>query len=173
MTRSRISNQDGFTFVEVLISIAVLSIGLLTLAAMQVLGIRGNVGGEDRTRAAALMSAKLNELRAEPYEMNPQTGQMTVSPDLAPTGGFTDPIKVNENGMTATEFQTIFPDSDPNGEQFRYSMTWSIEDMDDQTKPGAWKRVSVQVSWVNLSVSTANEIERITIDSFPLTPRYP
>ncbi len=45
---------DGFTIVEVLISLLILSAGLMGLAGLQVVGLQNTLGGAQRTQAAFL-----------------------------------------------------------------------------------------------------------------------
>jgi prepilin-type N-terminal cleavage/methylation domain-containing protein len=169
---SKSSPRRGFTIFEVLIAVALLSIGLMALAAMQVLGVRGNVDGEDRSVATALASAKLNEFMAMNYSQNSETGETTWDPALNSTGGWIDARLVNNLGFTAEEMLTEYPTGDFSKEQFRYTMSWIIEDVGDQTKPGAWKRVSLRVTWKDRSVAVEGELGQIELDSVPLAPQY-
>ncbi|MEW6674880.1 MAG: prepilin-type N-terminal cleavage/methylation domain-containing protein [Nitrospirota bacterium] len=56
-------NQNGFTLVEVLIALAILSIGLLALAGLQVVVIKGNTGSKNLSSAVILAEAKIEELK--------------------------------------------------------------------------------------------------------------
>lgn len=169
-TRRR--ERSGFTVFEVLMAAVLLSIGLMALAAMQVLGIRGNVDGEDRSMAATLVSARLNEFMAVPYVQNSETGSPEWDPSLEATGGWIAPRMVNVLGLTRDEMELAYPSADLSQEQFRYELTWMVEDVGDQTMPGAWKRVSIRVTWTDRSVQAAGEVGRIEIDSVPLAPQY-
>jgi type IV pilus assembly protein PilV len=67
MIKSHLSNQKGFTLLEVLIAITILSVGLLALAEMTVYVIRSNTVGNKITRATVQAQDKLEELRNLSY----------------------------------------------------------------------------------------------------------
>ena len=61
---NRRQQQRGFTLLEVLIAILVLSIGLLGVAQMQTIGIRSTHGAYLRTQATLLSGDMLDSMRA-------------------------------------------------------------------------------------------------------------
>ncbi|MBI5748239.1 MAG: prepilin-type N-terminal cleavage/methylation domain-containing protein [Nitrospinae bacterium] len=56
-------NRKGFTFIEVLIAIAILSIGLLGLATMSTTASKFNTFSKNKTTAIALGQDKMEELK--------------------------------------------------------------------------------------------------------------
>jgi type IV pilus assembly protein PilV len=58
------SAQSGFTLLEVLISIVVLALGLLGLAALQITGLQNNVTAYNRSQAAAITYDIIDRIRA-------------------------------------------------------------------------------------------------------------
>lgn len=58
------SNQKGFTLLELLIALVILSIGLLGLAGLHIAAIRGNVSGFKISTATAIAQQRLEELKA-------------------------------------------------------------------------------------------------------------
>ncbi len=56
--------QAGFTLVEVMVTVAVMSFGLLGLAALQSTGVRGNDNAYARSQAALLASDIVDRMRA-------------------------------------------------------------------------------------------------------------
>ena len=60
-------NQNGVTLVEVLIALVILSIGLLALAGLQVVVIKGNAGSRNLTSAVILAEAKIEELKNDGF----------------------------------------------------------------------------------------------------------
>ena len=61
-------NNKGFTLLEILIAMLILSFGLLALAGMQVSGIKGNAGAIALTEAAVIGTNKIEQLMALPYD---------------------------------------------------------------------------------------------------------
>ena len=57
-------DQSGFTLIEVLITVLVVSIGLLGLAGLQISGLRANMGSEVRSNAAILANNIAERMRA-------------------------------------------------------------------------------------------------------------
>ena len=61
-SRNSNNHEKGFTLIEILIAITILSIGLLAVATMQVSAITGNSLASDLTEATTLASEKVESL---------------------------------------------------------------------------------------------------------------
>jgi type IV pilus modification protein PilV len=59
--------EQGYTLIEVLIGVALLSIGLLAVAQMQILTITTNTAANQKTTAITLAQDQLELLRMRPY----------------------------------------------------------------------------------------------------------
>ena len=59
--------EAGFSLIEVLIAIVILSFGLIALAGMQVVAIQVNTAASQLTRATTLVQDKVEELLALPF----------------------------------------------------------------------------------------------------------
>lgn len=166
-------NKRGFTIIEIMASVALLAIGMAALASMQVLGIKGNIGGEERSVAAALVASKIQEFSAMEYEINSSTGVINVDPALDAVV-MTTPVVLNSNGLTSTEMSTKYGAGGDNANDFRYNMSWIIEDVGDQTGPGSYKNITITVSWFDRSTKGVNDLVNpsIVVTTFPLVPKY-
>lgn len=60
-------NTKGFTLIEVLIGLVILAIGILAIAGMQIVSIKGNFFSSNLTQATVLGQEKLEELKNIPY----------------------------------------------------------------------------------------------------------
>jgi type IV pilus assembly protein PilV len=69
-------NQEGFTMIEVMISIIILSVALLALAGLQIISIRGNAFGGTMTEAITLARDKIEDLKRDDWD-NVITGEDT------------------------------------------------------------------------------------------------
>jgi prepilin-type N-terminal cleavage/methylation domain-containing protein len=111
----------GFTLIEVIIVIVILTFGLLSLAAMQIHAMRGSDRGRHLTNAAALAETKMEQLQQDPWA------------SIAPTAGFVaDPVEQNTiqlDGGTAAERN--------------YSVSHQITDV----QATFTRAIDVQVSW--------------------------
>ena len=61
------NQEQGFTLIEVLFAVAVLSFGLLAVSSLQGSAIRGNLMALDRTEAVAWAQNQMESLMALPY----------------------------------------------------------------------------------------------------------
>jgi type IV pilus assembly protein PilV len=70
MRQKKIShhNEAGFTLIEVLISLAIFTIGILSVNAMQIASIRGNSVANGLTVASVAASSKIENIMAMPYD---------------------------------------------------------------------------------------------------------
>jgi type IV pilus assembly protein PilV len=74
----------GFSLVEVLVAVLVLSIGLLGLAALQIAGVRANDSAQLRTEATLAASDIADRMRADPAAFFPlgqdSKGTVAIAP---------------------------------------------------------------------------------------------
>jgi type IV pilus assembly protein PilV len=63
-------NKKGFTLLEVLIGLVILSIGLLAIAGMQVTSVRGNYFSNNLTQASYVAQDRLEILDNSPIDSN-------------------------------------------------------------------------------------------------------
>ena len=59
--------DEGFTLIEVVIAMVILTVGILTLQAMQVTSIKGNVTANRLTNGAVWATDRMEQLYAESY----------------------------------------------------------------------------------------------------------
>src|SRR4030043_2422195 len=60
-------NKKGFSLIEVLIGLVILSIGLLAIGGMQIISIKGGFFSNNVTKATVLAQNKLEELKRLDY----------------------------------------------------------------------------------------------------------
>jgi len=61
-------DQKGFTLLEVLISLIILSVALLALAGLQITSIRGNAFGGTMTEAITLAKDKVEDMKRHDWD---------------------------------------------------------------------------------------------------------
>ena len=95
MNRKETQNQSGFTLLEVLIALLILSIGLLGLAALQTTGLRSNQMASMRTLATQLAYDMTDRMRANPVGVAAQ--QYVIATNETPAD---PPITRADNDLT-------------------------------------------------------------------------
>ena len=74
--------NDGFTLIEILATIAIFTLGLLALAKMQVLSIKGSGSNAGATTAIVLAQRVMEDFKNDPYA---GTGTFGTKPALCDT----------------------------------------------------------------------------------------
>jgi len=138
--------QRGFTIIEVLIAMAIFSIGILGVAAMQIASVKGNAAARGVTDIATLAADRLEKLMVLPYNDN----DLTAGDHSVGSGNvtlITDGIDNNFNG-----------EIDENGETGPLTISWTV--VDDMPANNA-KTVTVTVDHAAPSVDRQVNIMRV------------
>lgn len=146
------AGQQGFTMIEVLVTVIILSIGLLGLAGLQATSLRNNQSAFLRSQATILAYDIADRMRANgaaaangDYEFDSNGGvPATVADCTTSTGCSTAAMAQNDLADWSTAVTTLLPDgvgivcrdSDPdtagcdgNGTQFVITLSWTeVED---------------------------------------------
>jgi type IV pilus assembly protein PilV len=112
--RGVFQRSRGFSLLELLVALAILSVGLFALAGLQKTAIEGNAASRNLTSAVFLAEAKMNELQAKGYS------------NLSP-GAFSDSNNpVNERGEPGGIFARTWTVSGHgvNMKQITVSVSW-------------------------------------------------
>jgi type IV pilus assembly protein PilV len=78
-------NSRGFTLLEILIAMVVLSIGMLGVAALQGIGMRSNHGAYLTSQASLLAYDMADRIRANPDQFATYSAFVSDCPDPIPT----------------------------------------------------------------------------------------
>lgn len=62
-----VEREDGFTLIEVMVALVILSIGLLGLAALQLVAVKSNAFSTEMTYATMLAQQQAEILKSRPY----------------------------------------------------------------------------------------------------------
>ena len=84
--------EKGFTLLEVIVAISILTFGLLAVASMQMTAIRGNYNASNITEATTVAQDRLENLM----------GLLYSDPLLDPGTGLSDPAPPSPSGYTIT-----------------------------------------------------------------------
>ena len=119
---SRVNRATGgFTILEVMIVIAILTFGLLSLAAMQIQAMQGSDRGRHATNAAAIAENKMEQLQQDAWA------------SIGATGGFVaDPVEQNNIQLDGS-----------NSLERAYNVSFQITDL----QATFTRAIDVQVTW--------------------------
>ena len=97
-SKSQVSIEDGFTLIEIMITLVILSIGLTALAGLQVSAIKGNTFSKRMTAAVSIANQKLEQIKDIDYAniISEASTQITQSNML-----FTRQLAVTNNSPLA------------------------------------------------------------------------
>lgn len=115
----KIKRQEGLTFMEVIVAISILTVGLLAVASMQISAIQGNSLAGRLTTGTSLAQDKIEELLLLPY-----------------TFTFTHPDLIDNNTHGGPHVEP----NPPSG----YTIRW---DVTDNIPFGNTKSITVTVTW--------------------------
>ncbi|RKZ91851.1 MAG: hypothetical protein DRQ43_09650 [Gammaproteobacteria bacterium] len=119
-------SDDGFTLIEVMIAMFVLTVGILAVAMMQITSINGNKTAFDISEASFLAESKLEELLSIPFD----------NVDVIDTNDDEDAGLNNNTTGTA--------DNNATSGNGRYTILWNIADDFPETNT---KTIKVIVNW--------------------------
>lgn len=164
MSKIAQDNQKGFTLIEVMIAMLVLSIGILGVAIMQVTAIKGNSFSIGLTEAATFAENKMEELAVLAYDdvdLDDDDGDGTNQD--TDNSGIDDDEEANAvdgiNNFGLNDLTT------PDGSQqafgatnIQYDILWNIA----IDKPAAnAKHIRVHVRWQAEGVTRSVSLDRI------------
>jgi prepilin-type N-terminal cleavage/methylation domain-containing protein len=112
-------NDEGFSLIEVMVAIVILTVGLLSLAQMMVVATNSNTLSGRMTSCSALAKEQLERLKSAPFYTNPQG---LVRNPILMAGGDTN---VNVNGYS----QAYDANGAPTAGVGMYDVRWQIADV--------------------------------------------
>jgi type IV pilus assembly protein PilV len=103
--KSQVSIEDGFTLIEIMITLVILSIGLVALAGLQVSAIKGNTFSKRMTTAVSIANQKLEQLKDTAYAnvLSESSTQITISQPNQPSMNFTRQVTVTNGPLANTK----------------------------------------------------------------------
>jgi type IV pilus assembly protein PilV len=139
-------DDDGFTLIEVMIGICLLSIGILAVCSMQVSGMKENATAMHYTVESTSAMDKIETILSLPYN----------DPQLTDTNGDGSPGSGGNLGLfNATPATADHYETDPAG---RYTLYWNVAD-DDLVEHT--KTVSVIVIWNGKGTRQSVSMQRV------------
>ena len=143
-------NEKGFTLLEVIVAISILTIGLLAVASMQVSAIRGNASAYGITEGTSLASDQIEKLMIMPYD-NPYP---VVDSDDYLLYPLEDRDKDGKFGLEDDTAST----ADHQVTRGKYTVCWNIA---VDVEANNTKTVNVIVTWADHGIQKSVSIRNI------------
>lgn len=143
--RSKTGNDKGFTLLEVIIAISILSVGILGVATMQTSSMRGNAFADGVTAGTTWAADRLEKIMDFAYQDYDNANLLDTDND--------GQAGLNDATAATADFQQV---------EGQYTIYWNVaaDDIFDDTKT-----ISVIVTWtdhgVQKNVTVRNVIPRI------------
>ena len=136
MKKTLIKNQRGFSLVEAMIAMVILSVGLLAVGLMQIGAMKGNTNALSRSDGVAMAQSQLDILRSLPLNdaQLVDTGSALDAGSAVGNANPNDALADHTNGVVAGS----------NGQQ--YTIFWNV--VDNTPVPGT-KTVRVYTYWTD------------------------
>ena len=96
-----IKSEEGFTLIETIVALVVLSVGLVALAGLQISTIRGNTLSKRMTTAVSIANARVEQIKNMPYaDIQSESSTQVIESNM----NFTRQVTVaNDNPLTNTK----------------------------------------------------------------------
>ena len=169
MNKLAYNNKNGFTLIEVMISIVILAIGVLAVAKMQISAMKGNSAASGFTEATSFAQNKMEELVNLAYDdpgLNDADGDGTDQ-DTTAGGGIVNGIDNDDEGVAVDGISNFglndisTPDSsqqNTGATNILYTLSWNIA----IDKPAAnAKHIRVYVQWQEKGTTRTLSLDRI------------
>jgi prepilin-type N-terminal cleavage/methylation domain-containing protein len=151
MPASRTQRKDeGFSLIEVMVAIVILTVGLLSLAQMMVVATNSNSLSGRMTSCSALAKEQLERLKASPFYTNPVG--LVRNPILAAGGGADPTLSTTVGGYS----QLYDPNGIPTNGAGMFEVRWRITDV-----PTALPLAMVQIQVRCLAATGADQFSII------------
>lgn len=180
--KNKIYKHKGFSLIEVMLAVLVLSIGILAVSKLQTSLIRSGADANDRAVAANIAQRKINDLRrfvylttseiSTPIEWDSLTVDSVTSLKYPVSLAFTN-IETNKGGRIqagdiangSNTYNLSWTSDD-----YYYSSTNSIATTTPTSDGPAFKKVHIVVAWDGIGNNTNNVVSFDTIiDSYSFT----
>ena len=118
-----LKNQNGFSLIEVLVAVTIFAVGLLALAKLQIVSIRGNSSARGVTEASVVAQSKFEELK-----LLPVSDPALADTDDTGTTGF-GVAGLSDTGANADHSEKVTVISGRT-----YSLDWNVAENADETR---------------------------------------
>jgi type IV pilus modification protein PilV len=130
----RLKSESGYSMVEVLVAIMILTIGIIPMVGMFDAGLKASMVGSNYDQARMLANERLEKVRALPYNKTSPAGVNDSAVEIYHPGS---PVTGSSGAFSYTVTTTYWKES---GDSV-------VQDASDNTVVKPMMQVVVQVSW--------------------------
>jgi len=112
MMKNFLNRQQGFSLIEVMIALAIFSIGILAIAQLQISAVRNNTSGNLATQATLLAEAQIENLK--------NTANITLLADSVESG-------IDQNGASGGIYTRTTTITNPLGGNFSRQIQVTVQ----------------------------------------------
>ena len=147
-----IQNQNGFSLIEAMIAMVILSVGLMSVGLMQIGAMKGNANAIGRSDGVAMAQSAMDLIRCLPLNSSllsdPDPSIVNLDDGKAIKNAMPNPPasshKSNDKDADGNQIFTSDPVIGPNDK--RYTIFWNI---DDNTPTNGVKTIRLFVYWTD------------------------
>lgn len=158
-----ISENNGFTLIEAVIALAILTMGIMVVAIMQERSIRGNQSAFYRTSANILATSLLEELKSLPFD-DPVLDQTSVNLENDGSAHTFDPDDFDDlAGLLALDNGQLVDNTNR-----RFTVSWAVA---DNSLPGLEtpsKTIRLFMNWDSMLGNNRLEITAVKYNNISL-----
>jgi type IV pilus assembly protein PilV len=119
----KVKGQRGFTLLEVMITMVILAIGLLGLAGLQIIAIKGNSYGQQMTVASTMAQNQLEQMRQGAVALVTSNDFVTDSNGITYTRTWTVTPNTPNQNMNTVEIDVSWAGPLGSGDDAQRSIT--------------------------------------------------
>ncbi len=132
------STASGFSLLEVMIAMLLVSFAMLAVGAAQLQSLRVGSDSDNRSQAMYLAESQLAQFLAM------RTNDLPTACSAAPCNDASNPIVISEDVVDQTGNDRVDANVDGVGETTEYTRRWRVE---PNTPAAGITRITVDVSW--------------------------
>ena len=156
-------NDKGFSLVEVLIGLAIFSVGALVGAMLITASLNQNEVAKERTRVSAVVSQRLEELRDRPWSASGGDVSLKAGGEILSDDDLRNYSHGSLDSEFGEEFDTTLDGAPESGSMAPfYLVMWRIEDMTDSGLD--FKRITIRGVAMKQSLSGHNWLPVASFD---------
>jgi len=173
MDGQQLHSENGFTLIEALVAMAILTIGILSLYSMQINSVQGNTKANRQTVKSSLVTDQIEQLLGKPY----------CHEDLRDDDDGKAPAAASQWSVSSCTSNGDGTGKDPDGDGIDASgNNFGLDDMTVSTADGTWNspdglyaiywNIAKDIPMPGLKTIRVHVVDKKRAGSIPITYQY-